>query len=170
MEGVIFVRVEKCLACRSCEIACALEHSESKELVPAIAESPRPRPRVSVEEAGEHAIPLQCRQCEEAPCLKVCPTKAIFRSGPNQPIGIDRRLCIGCKWCVLACPFGVVRMDNESRLIIKCDMCMERLSRGERPACVSACPTRALQFRTLAEIVSEKRKRTSEKFLTEIEK
>ena len=77
---------------------------------------------------------------------------------------IDHDLCIGCKWCVLACPFGVITLDERSRTIIKCDQCFERLEQGELPACVSACPTRALDFKTMDEILKEKR----EGFLVQI--
>jgi len=170
MENLLVVHIEKCLACKTCQIECAVAHSISKELVSAISEAPRPRPRVSVEEVENFAIPLQCRHCEDAPCIKVCPTEAIVRADKNQPVAIDSSRCIGCKWCVIACPFGVISLDAESRVAIKCDLCMERLQKGEQPACVAACPTGALTFVKISDFVSEKRKKAAEKFLTEIER
>jgi Fe-S-cluster-containing dehydrogenase component len=70
---------------------------------------------------------------------------------------LDEEKCIGCNWCVLACPFGVIRMDEGRKVIIKCDQCFERVQRGELPACVSACPTGALTFRELDDVREERR-------------
>ena len=157
MKGMIVVRAHRCLGCKSCEIACAVEHSRSRDLYQAIQESPRPSARVDVAVGGGFVVPLQCRQCEDAPCVEICPTKALCRADSESPVVIEHDLCIGCKWCVLACPFGVIYLDDKARTIIKCDQCFERLERGEKPACVSACPTGALLFRTLDEILEEKR-------------
>ncbi|MHB9130863.1 MAG: 4Fe-4S dicluster domain-containing protein [Armatimonadota bacterium] len=160
MKGMIVVRAERCLACKSCEIACAVEHSDSKDLVGAIQQEQPPAPRVSVEQGEGFVVPLQCRQCEDAPCVKVCPTHALYRVDQDSPVVLDEDLCIGCKWCILACPFGVIRLDENTRVIIKCDQCIERLQRDEKPACVCSCPTHALEFRTMGDILKEKRKST----------
>ena len=102
-------------------------------------------------------MPLQCRHCEDAPCVAICPTKALHRAAPDSPVTIDHERCIGCTCCVLVCPFGVISYDSANRSIIKCDQCSERVERGERPACVSACPTGALSFRSLDDVVKQKR-------------
>ena len=168
MDKILVVHVEKCLACRSCEIECAVAHSASKDLFVAVSERPVPRSRVSVEGVSGLAMPLQCRHCEDAPCITICPTKAIIRADANQPISLESEKCIGCKWCILVCPFGVITLDADSRVAVKCDLCVERLSRGELPACVAACPSGALEFKSVTEVVSEKRKASAQKFLTEI--
>jgi len=148
MRKVIACRVERCLGCRSCEIACALEHSKSKTLRGAVRESPRPQRRVTVETAGAHSLPLQCRHCEEAPCMTVCPTDAMYRAEEGGPVRIDSRRCIGCKMCILVCPFGVISLRRDGRAVVKCDQCIERTEDGKAPACVAACPTGALVFTT----------------------
>jgi len=158
MKGIIFIDIKKCVACKTCELACATEHSKSKDLFEAINEYPLPQNRIKVETDSGFNIPLQCRQCEDAPCTKVCPSKAIQRLEPDQPVLINQDACIGCKWCILACPFGVIRMSKEGKAIIRCDMCFERLEKGKLPACVSSCPTKSLQFKTLEEISEKKRK------------
>ena len=157
MKSMLVVKVDKCLGCKSCELACAIEHSQSQDLYQAIRESPGPRTRVRVSQGAEFAIPLQCRQCEDAPCIAICPTNALHRADEDSPVFIDHDLCIGCRWCVLACPFGVITLDPKGRTIIKCDQCFERVEQGGLPACVSACPTGALEFKAMEEVVAEKR-------------
>ncbi|MCK4419737.1 4Fe-4S dicluster domain-containing protein [Candidatus Aerophobetes bacterium] len=166
MNYVITVNVDKCLGCRSCEMACAVAHSNSKELFTAIGEEPLPQYRVTVESVGEIVLPLQCRHCEDAPCVTVCPTHALEKAGPGGPVIIKEELCIGCKWCILICPFGVIGMNREGKAAIKCDLCQERTGEGEQPACVEACPTGALSFEKIEEVIKEKKR----KFLVDFEK
>lgn len=164
MHGIIVVRAQRCTGCKTCELACAVEHSASQDLYEAINEEPRPAHRVDVVGIGDGAVPLQCRQCENAPCVAVCPTHALFRESPDSPVRVEQELCIGCRYCVLACPFGVIRLDSDRRAIIKCDQCFERLERGEKPACVESCPTAALIFQTQEAVINGKR----EAFLVKI--
>jgi len=158
MDKVITVNIEKCLACKSCELACALTHSKSKVLEEAITESPKPQRTVTVEPAEEFAVPMQCRHCEDAPCVTICPTQAIHRQRDNTPVLIDRDRCIGCNFCIIVCPFGVINITNDGKAVVKCDLCIERTQAGEEPACVEACPTGALQFCELTEMLIERRR------------
>jgi carbon-monoxide dehydrogenase iron sulfur subunit len=143
---IIACRVEHCLGCKSCEIACALEHSQSKDIHQAVAEHPLPQRRVTVEVAGTHGLPLQCRHCEDGLCQIVCPTGAIHHDKKRGVTVVDEELCIGCKLCTLMCPMGVLRIGEKNRATIKCDQCIARQAEGLAPACVGACPTHALQF------------------------
>ena len=158
MDKTIVVNIEKCLACKSCEIACALAHSKSKVLEEAVTESPRPERMVTVEAAGEFGVPMQCRHCEDAPCITVCPTAAIHRQRVNDPVLIDRGRCIGCNYCLMVCPFGVIDISRDGKAVAKCDLCIERTEAGEEPACVASCPTGALQFCDLTELLIERRR------------
>jgi len=158
MAKVIIVDESRCLACKSCEIACAMAHTEAETLVEAIrAESP-PRARVHVEPLGEHGMPLQCRHCEDAPCIAVCPTGAIDRAGEGQPVLLDPDRCIGCKFCMIACPFGVIEASADGKAMIKCDLCVSRTRAGEPPACVAACPTGALAFVEMDDYLRRRRR------------
>ena len=148
MKGSIFVEIKKCLSCHACELACAIEHSASKDLVRAIHEDPLPASRVRVELVEGGSVPLQCRHCEDAPCVSVCPRKAIEKLGPGQPVIIDEEKCTGCKFCVAACPFGVVVVPSGRKLAVKCNLCPQRVKEGMEPACVSACPSGAMCFGT----------------------
>lgn len=145
MSKVIVTDIQKCVACKTCEIACALEHSTSKKLEEAVLESPAPQSRVSVLANGTYSVPLQCRHCEDAPCIMVCPTRAMHRGQIGEPVLIDRELCIGCRACIMACPFGSIEMSRGGRAVVKCDLCIERSAHGQEPACVSSCPTNAMR-------------------------
>jgi anaerobic carbon-monoxide dehydrogenase iron sulfur subunit len=143
----IFVRVDRCLGCHSCEVACAVEHSRSRNLFAAMAEHPAPRHRMWVEHvAPAHKVPVVCRHCEEAPCMHACISGAIRRTADGVVL-TDEDRCIGCWTCVMVCPYGVIGRHLESRKAYRCDRCQDR----ETPACVSACPTHALEFRTAGE-------------------
>jgi len=166
MDKIIVVNIKKCLACKSCEIACALEHSKSKVIEEAVTESPKPQRMVNVEAGGDDfGVPIQCRHCEDAPCIEICPTGAVQRENEQSPVMVDPDLCIGCKLCVLICPFGVLQIGHQGRAIIKCDMCFERIKEGKLPACVEACPTKGLKLVSLEEQTKLKRKDASKKLV-----
>ncbi|MFC1666616.1 4Fe-4S dicluster domain-containing protein [Candidatus Omnitrophota bacterium] len=169
MKGIIVIDPKKCLACRTCELQCAIAHSESKDLAKAICEDPLPQTRVKVEGMDDLAMPLQCRHCEDAPCVKICPTEATIKSEDGGPVLIKDKLCIGCKWCVLVCPFGVIRMARGGAAVTKCDLCFERLEKGEAPACVAACPSKAMQFKSIEEVSKGKKREYLVKFKKEKE-
>lgn len=122
--------------------------------------------RVWVEKGGSFSTPLQCRHCEKAPCAAICPTAALWRRNQDSPVVLDHERCIGCRWCILACPFGVIRMDPKDGAIVKCDLCAERLAKGEVPACVESCHTRAITLEAIEDVVQDKR----EAFLLRIER
>jgi len=157
VKGFIIIDPERCVACRTCELQCATEHSKTKELIKAICEKPLPQTSIKVDSVDALAIPLQCRHCEDAPCVKICPTKATVRSDKEAPVLIKQERCVGCKWCVLVCPFGVIRMGRGGKAVTKCDLCIERLNKDELPACVVGCPTKALQFKSAKEAGKEKK-------------
>jgi carbon-monoxide dehydrogenase iron sulfur subunit len=138
----IFVRIDRCTGCRSCEIACAVEHSASKALFAAISETPVPRRRLYIEAAEDYNIPLLCRHCEDAPCVQSCVTGALSQDALTRVVSHDTEKCIGCWMCTMVCPYGVIGRKKEQRVAVKCDRCPDR----DEPACVGACPTQALVF------------------------
>ena len=155
MKYVIFFDPNKCLGCRSCEIECAVSHSSSKNLLSAIEEKPTPEQRVHVEDLDGSPVPLLCKHCEAAPCIQVCPTEAIKKHS-DGPVTVDSELCVGCSSCVIVCPWGIPRLDRNRKMIIKCDLCIDRLEEGMEPACVKACPTKALTFKSIDELMESK--------------
>jgi carbon-monoxide dehydrogenase iron sulfur subunit len=170
MSRVITVEVEKCLACKTCEVQCAVAHSVARELLEASQESPRPQPRVAVMGVSGMAIPLQCRQCEDAPCVAVCPAGGLRKPEGGGPVSTNSEVCIGCKQCMLVCPFGVITLGSEGHAIIKCDLCLERLEQGEQPACVAGCPTHALKLTEVEEVTAERRRAAATEIATALDR
>ncbi len=137
----VYVKEDLCMGCHLCEIYCQLQHSQSKDLIKAFKkESPRPLPRLRVEERGPVAISVPCQQCLEAPCTQACITGALVRNPLSLLVEVDEERCIGCWTCLLACPLDAIKQDTGKKTIIKCDLC-----HGEEvPACVANCPNEAL--------------------------
>ncbi len=162
MGKVIIVDDTRCLSCRQCMIECAMAHTQAATLIEALESDSPPQPRVHVEPAGQFGMPLQCRHCEDAPCITICPTGAIHRPTPDSPVLLDAEVCIGCKFCMIVCPFGVIDLSRDGKAVIKCDLCIERTEAGEAPACVSGCPTGALQYKDIDEWVARRRRRAAE--------
>ncbi len=161
----VYIDPEKCMGCRSCEIACAIEHSASKNIFGAIFEKPKPKPRIKVVSADFFNVPMRCQHCEDAPCENVCPTGAIRKSEEGFVI-LDSNKCIGCLMCIMACPFGHPKYEVEYKVVLKCDFCIDRIREGREPACVEACPTGAMTFGTLEEILNRIRKEKAEKLIS----
>lgn len=137
----IWVDQDKCLACKSCELACAiLRDSVSKTLFGARQETELPVARVGVHGSTGASFPLQCRHCQDAPCLRACPAGAMVRDAETGVVFVDQTKCRGCWMCVMTCPFGCVTPSGIHKVAQKCDLCLHR----EEPACVAACPTGAL--------------------------
>lgn len=163
----IYADPEKCLGCKSCEIACGLAHSKT-DLITAVLEGYRIRPRNRVVQAEGVRVPLQCRQCDDAPCAQVCPSGAI--SQREGMVYLDKGICIGCKSCSMVCPFGAIRIRTEAKekgdgrikkaKALKCDLCIEKNGEidPEECACIRACPTKAITLVDYEELV----KRTME--------
>lgn len=161
---------KRCMACRACELACALAHAATDDLVEAILQQVA-KPRIYIESAGSLAVPLQCRHCDDAPCVRVCPSGALWRAGETGIVRADQEKCIGCAFCVEACPFGVIRLARRVRAdasesgvaVVKCDLCEKRQAAGLPPACVASCPVRALSFEELGESAKRIRAATAAK-------
>jgi Fe-S-cluster-containing hydrogenase component 2 len=130
---------DKCLGCRSCELACALEND-------GVLATDRSRIHViRFLESRELGLPSNqifvCRQCRDAPCLVICPESALHRGiGDELTICVVAESCTGCGLCVKACPFGAIRIEPESKKAVKCELC------NGKPACVAMCPSGAIMF------------------------
>lgn len=156
MNRFVIADPKNCIGCRTCEIACAVVHSEDNDVANLSTKSFFPRIRVIKGNTVSTAI--LCRHCEDAPCAEVCPNGAIVRS--NNSIQVLQEKCIGCKTCAVACPYGAmsivttqVSVPSGSAIVgtrrksqaLKCDLCE---GVAESPSCIKVCPTNALRLVT----------------------
>jgi len=142
----IFVDVERCMGCKTCEIVCAIKHSRSKNLEIAINETPKPISRIKIVKYKELSLPLQCRQCPEPYCYFACIAGGIRIE--EGEIVIDEDKCVHCYSCVMACPYGIIQIREENKIhAVKCDLCPDE----EIPPCVVSCPTDALFYGEIEE-------------------
>ncbi|MCH1917931.1 electron transport protein HydN [Shewanella sp. A3A] len=172
MNRFILADANKCIGCRTCEVACAVAHRSDGD-VSALNEV-NFTPRIHVIKGAYISTAATCRQCEDAPCANVCPNHAIRLE--NGFVHVLQENCIGCKTCVVACPYGAMEVvtyqtvrDTGAAVNVqvtkaqanKCDLCH---TRAEGPACVEVCPTEALHCVDRAELerlTAEKRRRTA---------
>lgn len=152
----VFIDVRRCTGCKSCELACAVEHSESKDLFLAVFETPSPVKRIHVEQVQAFSYPSRCMHCEEASCMIACPSGAMDKDKSGAVV-VNEARCMGCMMCAMVCPFGAITMNRASKVIIKCDFCITRKNNGKLPACVEACPTGTLQYGEEEDLVRSKR-------------
>ena len=132
-----------CIGCRACEMACKDKNG--------LSAGPRFR-RVQYIEGGTFPevfafkINMSCNHCAEPACLPSCPTGAIFKHKENGIVDIDSTLCIGCRKCEAACPYGAPQFDPAENLVKKCNMCVDEIAAGRKPYCVMACMMRVLDI------------------------
>lgn len=162
MKGVM-VNLNRCIGCRHCEVACAVAHSQTKNIFTMISETPLSFSRIFVETGVNFlTFPNRCRHCDPAPCMQVCPTHALQRDEQTGSVLVNYERCISCAACSIACPFGVIQFKEVygiSRPVnSKCDNCIERQINGQIPACVEACKTGALEFGDINELIRTSRK------------
>ncbi|MEA3290774.1 MAG: 4Fe-4S dicluster domain-containing protein [Pseudomonadota bacterium] len=130
-----------CIGCRACEMAC----KDKNGLPP----GPRFR-RVQYIEGGAfpevfaYKVNVSCNHCAEPACLPTCPTGAIFKRKDNGIVDIDSTLCIGCRRCEAACPYGAPQFIPELNIVAKCNLCVDEIEAGRKPYCVMACMMRVL--------------------------
>lgn len=138
-----------CIGCRACEIAC----KDKNGLPPGV----RFRRVMYIEggtfpEVFAYKVNMACNHCAEPACLPTCPTGAIWKRADNGIVDIDSTLCIGCRKCEAACPYGAPQYDPQEHVIKKCNMCVDEQDAGRKPYCVSACMMRVLDVGPIEEI------------------
>jgi anaerobic carbon-monoxide dehydrogenase iron sulfur subunit len=162
----LLVNPERCLGCHTCELACAAAHSPAGTLIGSLMAGEPLSPRNRVVQVVGTKFPTQCRQCEDAPCVKVCPTGATYRT--DTYTAVNPKVCIACRLCMMVCPFGAIHTasvrtnKHTKRAAIKCDLCVDR---KDGPACVAACPTKAISLSIPTQVMESAICDSSERYL-----
>lgn len=141
----------KCIGCHACTVACKSEHlvplGVYRTWVKYVEKGTFPHTRRSF-------TVLRCNHCDDAPCVAICPTKALFRR-PDGIVDFDQSRCIGCKSCMQACPYDAIYIDPITHTAAKCNYCSHRVDQGLLPACVIVCPEKAIIAGDLDDPTSE---------------
>ena len=168
-----FTDTTLCIGCKACEVACkewnqlpaedqgmsGMSYDNTRDL------SATTWRHVAFVEQMEKTSPRWlmmsdvCKHCDPAPCLEACPTGAIFRTEFDS-IVVQQDICNGCGYCVPACPFGVIDVDDVDGKAHKCTLCYDRLKGGREPACSTVCPTESIQFGPLDDLIERAHDRT----------
>lgn len=113
---------------------------------------------------GEWAATV-CMHCQHAPCVNVCPAEAVVKLPDGVVKRADEARCIACRNCYLICPFGVPRIDEEHKLMVKCDLCPERRAKDLLPYCATICPTGAIQYEESVETSIYRKVETAQRLI-----
>lgn len=132
----MLIDLKKCVGCHACAVACKEAHGTPPGIT---------RSHVKREFEGEypdatmHIVPMLCMHCENPPCVEACPTEGATYKREDGIVVVDKEKCIGCKYCMMACPYGVRDWNKASKTVEKCTLCGHLTANGELPACVKSC-------------------------------
>jgi formate dehydrogenase iron-sulfur subunit len=156
----MLIDVTRCTGCEQCVVVCKQENGLGKDR-PWPGQGPidglsATRFTTVLRRPGNHFVRQQCRHCQEPACVSACIVGAMQKT-PEGPVICDADKCIGCRYCMLACPYGVPRYDWEQSVhsIQKCTLCHERIKHDRLPACVDACPEKATSFGPRSDMLAE---------------
>ena len=147
---MILVDTSKCTGCRLCELACSVKNE-------GVSNPSKSRIQVVKWDEVGYYVPMVCQQCEDAPCMAVCPVSALWRDEETGAVRVDAEKCIRCRLCVQACPFGAMGYDEDGDKIFKCELC------GGEPECVKFCEPCALKYVEATVANAAKRRAAAEK-------
>lgn len=150
MKGFL-LDLNRCVGCGACVVACRIENKLPVGVAwrRILTLNARRAPG-----GPTYHFSLACHHCEDPPCARACPSGALVK-GPDGIVKLREELCLGCRYCEMACPFGAPAFYTLRGVMTKCHLCSPRQDRGLEPACTQACPTGALRFAPEAETAPE---------------
>jgi len=156
MSKAILFDATLCINCKQCELACAERNKLPYDETIAAEQKQSAHKLTVVQAKGDKYMRRLCMNCLDPTCASVCPVGA-FRKTAEGPVVYDESRCMGCRYCMVACPFSVPKYewDKALPLVRKCDMCADRVLAGQPTACAEACPTGATQFGEREELIAE---------------
>lgn len=154
---------KRCIACHACEVHCQVKNrvpAEAKlgKLVSIGPELVKGKPRLLT-------LYMPCFHCERPWCVPACPTGAMTRREKDGVVYVKEELCVGCKACILACPWKIPQFSEDTGKAVKCDLCMDRIDEGLDPACVTGCTAHALKFVRPSQASEDEREKYGKRIL-----
>ena len=134
----MLVDVRKCIGCQACTVSCIQENVVPEGSFRTVVSTYSVKVNDSVQPAGTYVLPRLCNHCDEPPCVPVCPVQATFQRTDGVVL-VDNERCVGCGYCVQACPYDARFINHETQTADKCTFCEHRLEAGLLPACVESC-------------------------------
>lgn len=156
----LFQDLKKCIGCKACEIQC--KASKNLPAGPKLSQVIPVGPKAVAGAPRAAYIFMPCFHCHQPWCVAACPTGAMSVRPSDGIVAVDQTLCVGCKTCMSACPWGAPQWQAETGKVVKCDYCWDRLEAGKKPACVTVCPTGCLTFERPEKMPPLRRKRYAE--------
>ena len=143
MRYGVLIDLRKCVGCHTCTVACQNENKLPFDMK--WNRVLRMGPVGTYPDLKAYSIPVPCMHCKEAPCVEGCPTGASYRTKEGIVL-VDENKCVGCKFCMVVCPYDARSYDAEKGVVKKCVMCVERVAQGMQPRCVETCQLKARTF------------------------
>jgi len=159
--------LSQCIGCLSCEVHC--KTNKNLPVGPRLGQIIQVGPKIVDGRPKLAFVFMPCFHCSEPWCVPVCPTGAMRVRPKDQIVYVDQSLCVGCKSCISACPWGAPQWNPQTNKVVKCDYCMDRIDQGLQPACVSKCVTHCLKFGRIGELEPEKRRKIAETVAFELD-
>ncbi|MFZ2261387.1 anaerobic dimethyl sulfoxide reductase subunit B (iron-sulfur subunit) [Luteococcus japonicus] len=158
MEGFYFDQ-SACNGCKACAIACKDKHDlpigvQWRRVIEYTGGSWVQQGDTYEPKVFSYYTSISCNHCEDPICAEVCPTTAMTIRDDGT-VYVDPKKCIGCKYCAMACPYSAPQFNPEKGIMTKCDGCKDYRDAGQEPACVAACPSRALEWGDVAELAKK---------------
>jgi molybdopterin-containing oxidoreductase family iron-sulfur binding subunit/tetrathionate reductase subunit B len=154
------IDLRRCIGCDTCVVSCKMENAVPLgafrlTVLDSTLHAEFRRPEGSYPALSQYWVPTMCHHCGAAPCIRGCPTRALWRDAATGAVTLDKDRCIGCRRCEEECPYDALWFADESGTADKCDQCRHRHPEGNGPMCELVCPTRAIRFGDLDDPTSK---------------
>lgn len=159
-QDAFVIDLRRCIGCDTCVVGCKMEHGLPLGALRLKVSDSSGRlesrgPQGIWPNLSQYWVPRMCQHCDAAPCIRSCPTRALWRDALSSAVTLDKERCIGCRRCEEECPYDALWFDDETGVADKCDQCSHRRADGKGPICELVCPTRAIHFGDAADPQSD---------------
>nr|WP_253286745.1 DMSO/selenate family reductase complex B subunit [Virgibacillus sp. MSJ-26] len=153
-----YIDQARCIGCKACVIACKDKNDNPEGVnfrrVYSFEEGKFTKDNNGsfIQNVQSYFLSISCNHCDVPKCVENCPTTAMYKREKDGVVVIDHDKCVGCKYCEWNCPYGAPQYNEELGKMTKCDLCVDLLAEGQRPACEGACPVRAIEIGPIDEL------------------